>query len=172
MGSAPMKRHFPILLLSLIVLFSPSAALAQQPRFRVLAFYSTNVEPDHVLFAEGALKFFSEVANKNNFTFDSTTHWDDMNDSNLGKYQLVVWLNDEAASAEQKRAFQKYIENRDAWLGFHVAACNDKDSNYRWFGYFLCRRAFHINISPPLPSMLTGSDRAHPMTMGLARSCV
>jgi YVTN family beta-propeller protein len=170
MGSAPMKRHFPILLLSLIVLFSPNAALAQKPRFRVLAFYSTSVEPDHVLFAEGALKFFSEVANKNNFTFDSTTHWDDMNDSNLGKYQMVVWLNDEPASAEQKRAFQKYIENGGAWLGFHVAAYNDKDSNWRWFVDFLGGGAFHINSWPPLPAMLTVDDRGHPVTMGLPSS--
>jgi YVTN family beta-propeller protein len=170
MGSTPMKRHFPILLLSLIVLFSPNAALAQKPRFRVLAFYSTSVEPDHVLFAEGALKFFSEVANKNNFTFDSTTHWDDMNDSNLGKYQMVVWLNDEPASAEQKRAFQKYIENGGAWLGFHVAAYNDKDSNWRWFVDFLGGGAFHINSWPPLPAMLSVDDRGHPVTMGIPSS--
>jgi len=170
MGSAPMKRHFPILLLSLIVLFSPNAALAQKPRFRVLAFYSTSVEPDHVLFAEGALKFFSEVANKNNFTFDSTTYWDDMNDSNLGKYQVVVWLNDKPTSAEQKRAFQKYIENGGAWLGFHVAAYNDKDSNWRWFVDFLGGGAFHINSWPPLPAMLSVDDRGHPVTMGIPSS--
>ncbi len=117
-----MKKRFRILLLSLTVLFSPITAFAQQPRFKVLAFYSTSVEPDHVLFAEGALKFFSEAAQKNNFTFDATTGWDDMNDSNLGKYQVIVWLNDEPSKAEQKRAFQRYIENGGAWLGFHVAA--------------------------------------------------
>jgi hypothetical protein len=90
MGGAPMKENFPILLLSLTVLSSPNAALAQQPRFKVLAFYSTSVEPDHLLFAESALKFFSEAAQKNNFTFDSTTRWDDMNDSNLGQYQVII----------------------------------------------------------------------------------
>src|SRR5258708_26558912 len=110
MGSAPMKRHFPILLLSLIVLFSPNAALAQKPRFRVLPFYSTSVEPDHVLFAEGALNFFSQVANKNNFTFDSTTYWDDMNDFNLGKCQIILWSNDAPTTTEQRRAFHKYID--------------------------------------------------------------
>src|SRR5713101_5167261 len=172
MGSAPMKRHFPILLLSLIVLFSPGAALAQQPRFKVLAFYSTSVEPDHVLFAEGALKFFSQVAEKNTFTFDSTTHWDDMNDSNLRKYNVVVWLNDEPSKAEQKRAFQKYIENGGAWLGFHVAAYNDKDSNWPWFVDFLGGGAFYINSWPPLPAKLTVDDRGHPVTMDLPGSFI
>lgn len=167
-----MKRYFPILLLTLILLFSPSAALAQQPRFRVLAFYSTNVEPDHVLFAEGALKFFAEVAQKNNFTFDSTTHWDEMNDSNLGKYQVVVWLNDEPSRAEQKRAFQRYIENGGAWLGFHVAAYNDRDSNWPWFLDFLGGGIFHINSWPPLPAKLTVDDRSHPVTRGLPESFI
>ena len=72
------------------------------------------VEPDHVLFAEGALKFFSDLAAKNNFTFDSTSNWDDLNDVNLAKYQLVVWLNDEPSKADQKRAFQKYMESGGA----------------------------------------------------------
>lgn len=167
-----MKRYFPILLLTLILLFSPSAALAQQPRFRVLAFYSTSVEPDHVLFAEGALKFFSEAAQKNNFTFDSTTHWDEMNDSNLGKYQVVVWLNDEPSRAEQKRAFQKYIENGGAWLGFHVAAYNDRDSNWPWFVDFLGGGIFHINSWPPLPAKLTVDDRSHPVTRHIPESFI
>src|SRR5258708_3879757 len=172
MGSAPMKKYFPILLLSLVVLFAPSAALAQQPRFKVLAFYSTNVEPDHVLFAEGALKFFSEVAQKDNFTFDSTTHWDEMNDSNLGKYQVVAWLNDQPSQAEQKRAFQKYIENGGAWLGFHVAGYNDKDSKWPWFVDFLGGGVFQINSWPPLPAKLTVDDRSHPVTWHIPESFI
>ena len=167
-----MNTNFPILVLSLTVWFSPSAAVAQQPRFKVLAFYSTNVEPDHVLFAEGALKFFSEAAQKNNFTFDSTTHWEEMNDSNLGKYEVVVWLNDEPSKAEQKRAFQNYIENGGAWLGFHVAAYNDNDSNWPWFVDFLGGGSFHINSWPPLPATLTVDDRGHPVTIGLPGSFI
>ncbi len=167
-----MTKYSAMLLLALTVLFSPGAALAQQPRFKVLAFYSTSVEPDHVLFAEGALKFFSQVAEKNTFTFDSTTHWDDMNDSNLRKYNVVVWLNDEPSKAEQKRAFQKYIENGGAWLGFHVAAYNDKDSNWPWFVDFLGGGAFYINSWPPLPAKLTVDDRGHPVTMDLPGSFI
>ena len=167
-----MNKYFPVLLLCLVVLFSPSAALAQQPRFKVLAFYSTSVEPDHVLFAEGALKFFSEVAPKNNFTFDSTTHWDEMNDSTLRKYQVVVWLNDEPSKAEQKRAFQKYVENGGAWLGFHAAAYNDKDSNWPWFVDFLGGGVFYSNSWPPLPAKLTVDDRQNPVTKDLPGSFI
>src|ERR1700730_17760228 len=165
-----MNKYFPILLLCFIVLFSPSAALSQQPSFKVLAFYSTSVEPDHVLFAEGALEFFSEVASKKNFTFDSTTHWDEMNDSTLRKYQVVVWLNDEPSKAEQKRAFQKYVENGGAWLGFHAAAYNDKDSNWPWFVDFLGGGVFYSNSWPPLPAKLTVDDRQNPVTKDLPGS--
>jgi YVTN family beta-propeller protein len=165
-----MKRYFLVFLLSLVPMFTSTATFGQQTSFRVLAFYSTKVEPDHVLFAEGALKFFSDLSAKNNFTFDSTTNWDDMNDFNLRKYQVVVWLNDEPSKAEQRRAFQEYIENGGAWLGFHVAAYNDKDSNWPWFVDFLGGGVFHINSWPPLPAKLTVDDRSHPVTKHLPGS--
>src|SRR6266851_2734527 len=167
-----MKRYFVALLLSLVPMFPPSGMFGQQTSFKVLAFYSTKVEPDHVLFAEGALKFFSDLSAKNNFTFDSTSDWDDMNDFNLGKYQVVVWLNDEPSKAGQRRAFQEYIENGGAWLGFHVAAYNDKDSNWPWFVDFLGGGVFHINSWPPLPATLTVDDRSHPVTKHLPGSFV
>jgi len=122
------------------------------------------------MFAERALKFFSDLSAKNNFTFDSTSNWDDMNDFNLRKYQVVVWLNDEPSKAEQRRAFQGYIENGGAWLGFHVAAYNDKDSNWPWFVDFLGGGVFHINSWPPLPAKLTVDDRSHPVTKHLPGS--
>ena len=165
-----MKRYFFALALSLATMFFPAAAFGQQTSFNVLAFYSTKVEPDHVLFSEGALKFFSGIAKKNNFTFDATSNWDDMNDSNLKKYEVVVWLNDEPSKAEQRHAFQKYMENGGGWLGFHVAAYNDKDSNWPWFVDFLGGGVFHINSWPPLPAKLTVDDRSHPVTKDIPES--
>ena len=153
-----MKRYFFALLLFLAPMFPSTAAFGQQTSFKVLAFYSTKVEPDHLLFAEGALKFFSGLSVKNNFTFDSTSDWDDMNDSNLGKYQVVVWLNDAPSKAGQRRAFQEYIENGGAWLGFHVAAYNDKDSNWPWFVDFLGGGVFNIKSWPTLHTKLTVDD--------------
>jgi YVTN family beta-propeller protein len=167
-----MKRYFLAFLLSLVPMFPSAHTFGQQTSFKVLAFYSTKVEPDHVLFAEGALKFFSELSATNNFTFDSTSNWDDMNDLNLGKYQVVVWLNDEPSKAEQRRAFQEYMESGGAWLGFHVAAYNDKDSNWPWFVDFLGGGVFHINSWPPLPAKLAVDDRSHPVTKHLPGSFI
>jgi YVTN family beta-propeller protein len=128
------------------------------------------VEPDHVLFAKSALRFYSGISAKNNFAFDSTSNWDDLNDSTLGKYQVVGWLNDGPSKAGQKRAFQRYIENGGAWLGFHVSGYNDKDSNWPWFLDFLGGGVFYSNSWPPLPAKLTVDDRSHPVTMNLPAS--
>src|SRR5712671_3308987 len=165
----PMKRYWLVFLI-LVPMFYSTGTVVQKPSFKVLAFYSTKVEPDHVLFAEGALKFFSDLAAKSNITFDSTTNWDDMNDSNLAKYQVVVWLNDGPAQAGQKRAFQKYMENGGAWLGFHVSAYNDKDSNWPWFVDFLGGGVFHSNSWPPLPAKITVGDPSNPVTKQLPGS--
>jgi uncharacterized protein len=161
------KRYSLAFALLMAVILPSTAAFGQQKSFKALVFYSAKTEPDHVLFAEGALKFFSGISAKDNFTFDATSNWDDLNDFNLAKYQVVVWLNDEPSKAEQKRAFQKYIENGGAWLGFHVSAYNDKDSNWPWFVDFLGGGAFYTNSWPPLPATLTVDDRSHPVTKNL-----
>ena len=85
-----MNRCLLLFFLVLVPMSFASRTFSQQAPFKVLAFYTMKVEPDHVLFAEGALKFFSDLSARNNFTFDSTSNWDDMNDFNLGKYQVVI----------------------------------------------------------------------------------
>jgi YVTN family beta-propeller protein len=158
-----------VVIVSTALFFSGEAA-GQQPRFKVLAFYSARTEPDHVLFSDGALKFFAEIAAKDNFAFTSTTNWDGLNEANLAKYQLVVWLNDEPTKPEQRRAFQNYMEHGGAWLGFHVSAYNDKETNWPWFVDFLGGSVFQGNSWPPLAAKLTVDDRAHPVAMGIPES--
>src|SRR5258708_1057324 len=172
LGGSSMRRYLVTFLLCLAPMFPSTATFGQQTSFKVLAFYSTKGEPDHVLFAEGALKFFSDLSAKNNFTFDSTSNWDDMNDFNLGKYQVVVWLNDAPSKAGQRRAFQEYVENGGSWLAFHLPAYNHIDSIGPWFVDFLGGGVFHINSWPPLPAPLTVDDRSHPVTKHLPGSFV
>jgi len=162
-----MKSYSVLLFLLVAVLCSAIPCGAQQPRFKVLAFYSKNVEPDHVQFAEGALKFFAASAASDNFTFDSTTDWEQMNDGYLKTYQVVVWLNNSPTSEEQRRSFQRYMENGGAWLGFHFSGYNDKDTNWPWFVDFLGGAVLYSNSWPPLPAKLTVDDRTHPVTRGI-----
>jgi YVTN family beta-propeller protein len=165
-----MKSCSVFLLLFLLAICSAIPGSAQQSRFKVLAFYSDNVEPDHVQFAETALKFFAARAAGDNFTFDSTTDWAHMNDAYLKSYQVVIWLNNSPTKEEQRRSFQRYMENGGAWLGFHFSGYNDKDTNWPWLVDFLGGAVFHINSWPPLPARLIIDDRTHPIANGIPDS--
>jgi len=162
-----MKNFSVFLLLLLTILSAAIPSGAQQTRFKVLAFYSRDVEPDHVQFAEAALRFFASRAAADNFTFDSTTDWDHINDAYLKTYQVVVWLNNSPTKEEQRRSFQRYMESGGAWLGFHFSGYNDKGTNWPWFVDFLGSAVFHINSWPPLPAKLVIDDRTHPVTSGI-----
>ena len=164
-----MKRHV-LPMLGLAVLLLSTVSVGQQPRFKVLAFYSTRVEPDHVRFAEGALKFFTACAARDGFAFDATNNWENLNAEYLEPYQLVVWLNDSPAAGEQRRAFERYMDNGGAWLGFHAAGYNDKDTNWPWFVAFMGGAVFHINNWPPLPAKLVVDDATHLPTAGIPQT--
>lgn len=142
----------------------------QRSRFRVLVFYSEKTEPDHVDFAKDALQFLNQRAASEQFTLESTTRWDDLNDERLKNYQLVIWLNESPSNAEQRHAFERYMEHGGAWLGFHAAAYNDKDTNWPWFVDFLGGAVFDTNSWPPLPARLIVDDDAHPVTAKLPRA--
>jgi type 1 glutamine amidotransferase len=141
------------------------------PQPRVLLFFSLNVEADHMLFATDVLRFFAEVADRHNFRVEATTSWADMNDENLKQYKLVVWLNASPPVAQQQ-AFQLYMENGGTWLGFHVAAYNDRNSRWEWFKQFIGGGAFGVNNWPPLPARLIVDDIESPVTHGIPKSFV
>jgi type 1 glutamine amidotransferase len=149
------------------IAFVPEAAPAQTPQLHVLAFYSTNVERDHVDFATQALKFFAEVGKRDHFQFESTTNWDDLNPKRLKDIQIVLWLNDSAHTSQQRAAFEQYMEHGGGWFGFHFAAYNDSDTRWPWFVEFLGGAVFYGNSWPPLPATLNVDDRTSPITKHL-----
>ena len=140
---------------------SPSVSAAQQNFFHVLAFYTDKGEPDHIDFAKQALSFFTELAKKNDFHFEATTRWEDLNAEKLKNIQLAIWLNDFPKTPEQRAAFESYMTHGGAWLGFHVSAYNDGDTHWPWFVDFLGGAIFYGNNWPPLPAKLVVDDRAH-----------
>jgi type 1 glutamine amidotransferase len=149
------------------LLFCSAATHAQSGSFQVLAFYSTNVESDHVDFAKQALQFFAENAKKNHYDFESTTQWDDLTKPSLVQYRVILWLNDFPHTQDQRVAFEKYMTHGGGWLGFHVSAYNDKDTHWPWYVDFLGGAVFYGNNWPPLPAALIVDDPSHPVTKGL-----
>ena len=55
-----MSHTLRLYILSALLLFTTTAF--SQPQFKVLGFYSTDVEGDHVQFAHDAIHFFDSLA--------------------------------------------------------------------------------------------------------------
>ncbi len=146
-----------------------SAGFSQQPKFRVLAFYSTGVEQDHVDFALQAIPFFARLAKRDGFEFKATADWNDMNPEELKQYQVVMWLDDAPSTAAQRIAFEKYMEHGGGWFGFHIAGWMDGRKTWPWFADFL-GTLFYGNSWPPLPGNLIVDDPKHPAVKGVPAS--
>lgn len=151
-------------------LLYPSRAQRPRAEYRVLAVYSDKVEHDHVDFAHQAVRFFSTAARKDHFSITATPNWDDLNTTNLTKYDLVLWLNDSPHTARQRKAFEEYMEHGGGWLGFHVAAYTESETDWPWFTSFLGSTAFSNNSWPPLPATLNVDDASHPIARGIPQA--
>jgi uncharacterized protein len=162
-----MMRRVCLLAAALALAAMPAIAQAGKAPLRVLAFYSTNVEGDHVDFALQALKFFADAAARDRFQFESTTNWDELNAERLKGIGIVMWLNDSAHTPRQRAAFEQYMEHGGGWFGFHFAAYNDSGTHWPWFVQFLGGAVFYGNSWPPLPATLRVDDRSSPITRHL-----
>lgn len=145
-------------------------SLAQRPEFKVLAFYSTKVERDHQDFSRDVRAFFTRLGEEKNFTFDVTKDWTNLNDTLLRNYQVVMWINDFPHTEQQRKSFQKFMENGGGWIGFHVAGYNDKTTGWPWFVDFLGGAVFYTNNWPPQTARLTVDDTAHYVTKGIPQA--
>ena len=154
-------------LLSLLLLAFTVPLHAQQTAPRVLAFYSDTVEHDHVDFAHQAIAFYTEAARRDHFEFVTTKDWADMNPEKLAAFQVVIWLDDFPHNAQQRTAFEQYMEHGGGWLGFHIAAYNDAGTKWPWFLSFLGGGVFYGNNWPPLPAKLIVEQPDHPVMHGI-----
>lgn len=105
-----MSRQLLLVFTMLALATMPGAASRKQAPFSVLASYSANVEHDHVEFAEQAVRFFSEMASRDHFQFESTANWEDLNTKRLEHVDVVLWLNDSPHTNQERTAFEQYEE--------------------------------------------------------------
>ena len=146
-------------LLVLLALVPACAAPGERPP-HVLAFYSKNVEADHVDFAEQAVRFYTAEARRAEYQLEITNTWDDLNTNRLKGVDLVLWLNDSPGKAGQREAFEQYMEHGGGWIGYHAAGYNDASTKWPWFVRFLGGAVFYGNNWPPLPAKLVVDDRS------------
>jgi hypothetical protein len=154
-----------ILLLLLSAVFS---ATAQTPKFKVIAFYNGTYDPAHINFVKEANPWFTNLAAQNGFSYESTTNWNNLNANFLKNYQVVLFLDDAPTGAAQRAAFQQYMDNGGAWMGFHVCAWTDNAASWSWYyNTFLGSGNFKDNTWGPTTAVLKCEDRTHPSTLRL-----
>ncbi|HUQ97676.1 MAG TPA: ThuA domain-containing protein, partial [Chitinophagaceae bacterium] len=118
------KFRYTKALLLIICLISYVNAPAQ-PRtdsFRVLGFYTAKNDAAHISFVHEANRWFTEMAIRYHFRYDSTADWTKLNDTVLAQYRVVLFLDTRPEDAAQRAAFETYMKNGGAWMGFHFSA--------------------------------------------------
>jgi hypothetical protein len=146
------------------LLFATNHATAA-PSFKVLAFYNGTWDPAHIDFVKEARVWFPAAALENGFEWESTTDWNRMN--NLSAYKVVMFLDD-LPPAGVRGAFQQYMQNGGAWMGFHVSAYNEDPNQWSWYhSTFLGTGRFRTNTWRPTAVTLKTEKRDHPSTLRL-----
>ena len=107
-----------------VLIYSCSAlnANSRNPKFRVIAFFTAKQDQAHISFVHEANRWFPEVGKKYNFSYESTSNWQNLNSEFLAKYQVVVFLDTRPEDPAQRAAFKEYMDHGGAWMGFHFAA--------------------------------------------------
>jgi hypothetical protein len=154
---------------------SEAHARSNKPKFKVIAFYTARNDKAHISFVHDANQWFPKMAEKYNFSYDSTKNWHNLNAAFLSQYQVVIFLDTRPDDPVERAAFQKYMENGGAWMGFHFAAFaltpSDFPQNWDWYhNTFLGSGSYVSNTWRPTSAVLRVEDRKFQATRHLPKT--
>ncbi len=157
------------------ITFSTLYSQARKPDFKVIAFYTAQNDRAHISYVHEANKWFPKIADKYNFTYDTTTNWSYLNAEFLSHYQVVLFLDTRPEDPAQRQAFQQFMENGGGFIGFHFAGFALTPSSYpqNWDWYhnqFLGSGSYASNTWRPTSAVLRVEDRSHPSTKNLPQT--
>jgi hypothetical protein len=156
--------------------FSCFGLQAQIPdRFNVIAFYTAKKDQAHISFVHQANRWFSAIATRSDFVYDSTDNWSNLNSKFLSRYQVVLFLDTRPEDLDQREAFRRYMEHGGAWMGFHFAGFaltpSDYPQNWDWYhNQFLGAGSYASNTWRPTAAVLRVEDSDHPATRRLPKT--
>ncbi|KQC01993.1 cytochrome C [Pedobacter sp. Hv1] len=141
------------------------------PKFKVIAFYTGKNDQAHVSYVHEANQWFPKMAKQHGFSYDSTSNWSNLNAAYLAKYQVVLFLDTRPEQPEQRVAFETYMKNGGAWMGFHFVAFALENSaypqNWDWYHHqFLGAGQYGSNTWRPTSAILRVNQK-HPATKNL-----
>jgi uncharacterized protein len=152
--------------------FSSVQAQSHAPQFKVIAFYTGKDDLAHISFVHEANLWFPKMAARYHFSYEATTNWDNLNTEFLSHYQMVLFLDTRPEASAQRKAFQKYMEDGGAWMGFHFAGFALTPSaypqNWDWYhNQFLGSGEYVSNTWRPTSAVLRVEDTNCPATKHL-----
>jgi len=158
----------------ILCLFMTAFCQAQkkQPLFKVIAFYTAKNDKAHISFVHEANRWFPKIAAENNFVYDSTDNWENLNTAFLSQYKVVIFLDTRPEKPEQRDAFKNYMDHGGAWMGFHFAGFALTPSafpqNWDWYhNQFIGSGQYKGNTWRPTSAFLRVEDSLHPVTKRL-----
>jgi hypothetical protein len=156
-------------LLLLLVLCAVLVHAQDKTSFNVIGFYTARNDRAHISFVHEANRWFYEMGNKYHFHYDSTNNWANLNKEFLSKYRVVIFLDTRPDSLDQRIAFEYYMKNGGAWMGFHFSAFALTPSvypqNWDWYhNEFLGSGEYASNTWRPTAAILRVEDRKDPVT--------
>ncbi|GEM_PF-390603 len=134
-----------------------------QPQARALVFSkTTGFRHDSIPDGIAAIR---QLGQQNNFEVDATEDASVFNDSNLARYQTVVFLSTtgDVLDANQQSAFERYLRNGGGFIGVHSAT----DTEYDWAWYGGLVGAYFQNHPAIQPARIKVEDNSHPSTSSL-----
>jgi uncharacterized protein len=166
-----------IVSLIFLPLFLVAFVAYKNAKFSVVAFHDGEGDQAHISFVKEADKWFSEMASRHRFSYESTRDWNNLNPEFLSHCDVVLFLDARPDSALQRAAFQQYMENGGAWMGFHFAAFALTPSafpqNWDWYhDQFLGSGQYVSNTWRPTSAILRVEDHTHPATRHLPETFI
>ena len=167
-----MFRNSVVIIFLMMIWVSNVNAQNGNAPFKVIAFYTERNDLAHISFVHEANKWFYKMSIQNNFTYDSTNDWTKLNDGVLPKYSVVLFFDTRPDEPGQRAAFEKYMKNGGAWMGFHFAGFaltpSDFPQNWDWYhNEFIGAGQYVSNTWRPTSAILRVEDNTHPATKNL-----
>jgi len=78
-------------------------AVAQAPKFKVIAFYTGRNDQAHISFVNEANRWFPQIAARYKFSYDATTNLNQLSTESLKQYQTVLFLDTRPEVPAQRR---------------------------------------------------------------------
>jgi hypothetical protein len=161
-----------LFLLFFVIYFAACDKQKRSDAFHVVAFYTGKNDLAHISFVKEANEWFRQKASEENFTYEATNDWNNMNDAFLSKYQVVMFLDTRPDSTAHRQAFEKFMNNGGAWMGFHFSGFaltpSDYPQNWDWYHEnFLGAGQYKGNTWRPTSATLRVENKTHPTTKQL-----